>query len=211
VLPEEESWVDKPKNILLLNPSEYFQGAVAGAVTSLKHEVSEHAQVYLVQLLGHYINTDNFYPTDLEGKPSNTLTQQLAVALEEEREEDRAKRLRQMGDFSLYVAGFFTDSLSRKLVDVDYYIGMGGAAYETVARLEEKKSKAQLFLELSRKFPIFVDILSQISEETGFNPASNKDLLRVYDLWVKTGSDRLAKQLAKAGIVAPTKASGEDS
>lgn len=200
------------KSILILNPAEYFQGAVAGAVSSLKHEVSEHAQVYLVQLLGHYINTENFYPTDLEGNPADTLTQQLAVALEEDREAQKAKRLRQMGDFSLYVAGFFTDSLSRKLVDVDYYIGMGGAAYETVARLEEKKSKAQLFLELSRKFPIFVEILAQISEETGFNPANNKDLLRVYDLWVKTGSERLAKQLAKAGIVATTaKAGGEDS
>jgi hypothetical protein len=186
--------------IILLHPAEYFQGAVAGAVASLQLQVSEHAQVYLVQLLGHYINTENFYPTDSEGKPAETLTAQLAVALEEESAELKAKRLRQLGDFSLYIAGFFTDSLSRKLVDVDYYIGMGGAAYENAAQLEEKKSKAQLFLELGRKFPDFVDILAQISEETGFNPASHKDLLRVYDLWLKTGSERLAKQLARAGI-----------
>lgn len=207
--------MQKPNSsIIILNPVEYFHGAVTGAIASLKLEVSDHAQVYLVQLLGHYINTENFYPTDAEGKPADTLTQQLATALEEENSEARAKRMRQLGDFSLYIAGFFTDSLSRKLVDVDYYIGMGGAAYETVARMEERKSKAQLFLELSRKFPVFVDILSQISEETGFNPSSHKDLLRVYDLWMKTGSDRLAKQLAKAGIVAsPAKANreGDDS
>lgn len=194
----------RASSIIVLNPGEYFQGAVAGAVASLKLEVSEHAQVYLVQLLGHYIKTENFYPVDAEGKPADTLTLQLAAALEEESAEARAKRLRQLGDFSLYVAGFFSDSFKRKLIDVDYYIGMGGAAYENVARLEDKKSKAQLFLELAKKFPVFVDILSQISEETGFNSDNHQDLLRKYDLWAKTGSDRLAKQLAKAGIVPST-------
>jgi hypothetical protein len=203
---------DNTGSIIFLNPNEYFQGAVSGAVASLRAEVSEHAQLYLAQLLGRHISMDNFYPKDAEGNPADTLTQQLANALEEEKAEARAARMRQLGDFSLYIAGFFSDSLNRKLVDVDYYIGMGGAAYRTVAQLE-KKSKAELFLELAKKFPQFVEILAQISEETGFNPENNRDLLRTYELWSKTGSERLAKQLAKAGIVAtavkPTK--DEDS
>ena len=198
---------DNTNNIIFVNPNEYFHSAVSGAVSTLKLKVSEDSQSYLVNLLAHFVSLDNLYPLDAEGKPAElTLTEQLATALEEEQAKVKALRLRQLGDYSLYVAGFFTDSLSRKLVDVDYYIGMGGAAYETVARLEEKKAKAQLFAELGAKFPKFVDILSQISEETGFNPGDNRDLLRTYDLWVKTGSDRLAKQLAKAGIVANPRA-----
>lgn len=194
-------------SIVFLNPSEYFHAAVSGAVASLKIDVSEHAQSYIVHLLSHFISIDNFYPTDSEGKRAETLTQQLVNALEEETLEARAVRLRQMGDFSLYIAGFFTDSLNRKLVDVDYYISMGGAAYGNVARLEERRSRAQLFQELSNKFPKFVDILAQISEETGFHASNPQDLLRIYDLWLKTGSERLAKQLAKAGI-APVHAKG---
>lgn len=196
-------------SIIFLNPNEYFHAAVSGAVSTLKVEVSENAQSYLVRLLGHFISTENFFPTDSAGRPAETLTQQLANALEEENAEARALRLRQMGDFSLYVAGFFTNSLSRKLVDVDYYIGMGGAAYENVARLE-RTDKAILFTELSRKFPKFVEILSQISEETGFQPNNSQDLLRVYELWTKTGSDRLAKQLARAGIVPTLPKTGKD-
>lgn len=201
------------KNIIYLNPSEYFQGAVAGAVASLRVEVSDHAQSYLVHLLGRFINAESFYPTDTDGRQADTLAQQLAIALEEESPEMRARRLRELGDFSLYVAGFFTDSLRKKLVDVDYYIGMGGAAYENAARLEAVRARAKLLSELGRKFPHFVDILAQISEESGFNPDNNKDLLRTYDLWAKTGSDRLAKQLAKAGIVPPVRheEDGEDS
>lgn len=208
-----------PKNsttgIIFVNPHEYFQGAVSGAVANLRLQVSEHAQHYIVQLLGHFIATENFVPTDAEGNPADTLAQQLALALEQESAEQRAQRLRQLGDHALYVAGFFSDSFSRKLVDVDYYIGMGGAAYENVARLEEKNSKAELFLELSRKFPKFVEVLAQISEETGFNPESHRDLLRVYDLWLKTGMKKFANQLVKAGInpaVTPKKKTGsEDS
>ncbi|MGZ3693866.1 MAG: hypothetical protein ACXWQO_06670 [Bdellovibrionota bacterium] len=201
-----------PKNntnsIIFVSPGEYFHGAVSGAVASLKVEVSDHAKLYIAQLLGQFISIDQFYPKDSEGNPADTLTEQLKNALAEEEARARALRLKQLGDFSLYIAGFFTDSLSRKLVDVDYYIGMGGAAYENAARLE-KKAKAELFLELSRKFPQFVEILAQISEETGFNPENHRDLLRVYDLWAKTGSERLAKQLAKAGIVAPLKKPGD--
>ena len=32
------------------------------------------------------------------------------------------KRFRRLGDVALFVAGFFTESLSRSLVDVDYYV-----------------------------------------------------------------------------------------
>lgn len=196
-------------SIIFVNPNEYFHAAVSGAASSLKIQVSDHAQSYLVRLLGHFISTENFFPTDSEGRPAETLTQQLANALEEESVEARALRLRQMGDFSLYIAGFFTDSLSRKLVDVDYYIGMGGAAYENVAKLE-RSDRAVLFTELARKFPKFVEILSQISEETGFQSDNHRDLLRIYDLWTKTGSERLAKQLAKAGIVPTISKPGKD-
>ena len=158
-----------PKNstsgIIFLNPNEYFQGAVSGAVASLRLKVSEHAQHYLVQLLGRFISTENFVPTDENGEPAETLAEQLALALEQVRAEQRAARLKQLGDYSLYVAGFFSDSLSRKSVDVEYYIGMGGAAYENVARMEEKRNRSELFQELGQNFSSFVDILAQISEE----------------------------------------------
>ena len=38
--------------------------------------------------------------------------------------------LKQIGDVSLFVSGFFSDSLRRKLVDVDYYVSIGGVAYQ---------------------------------------------------------------------------------
>jgi hypothetical protein len=36
--------------------------------------------------------------------------------------------LRRVGDASLFISGFFADSLNRSLVDVDYYIDLGERA-----------------------------------------------------------------------------------
>ena len=47
--------------------------------------------------------------------------------------EQRA-RLRYLGDFSLFTSGFFSDSLSRRAVDVDYYVSMGEFAYGSLSR-----------------------------------------------------------------------------
>lgn len=193
--------MSKPASLLLLQPTEYFHAAVSGAMSELRITASDHACSYLVHLLSRFIAKENLFPAD----SPDTLAQQLAQALEAGNHAERLQRLRQLGDFSLYIAGFFSDSFTRKLVDVDYYIDMGGAAYESVAILEEQRGQTALFEELARKFPRFVDVLAQISEQSAFQRDDSQALLRMYDLWTKTGSERLAKQLAKAGIMPTTK------
>jgi len=42
--------------------------------------------------------------------------------------------MQRLGDTALFIAGVFADSLNRKLVDVDYYVAMGGTAYAQVFR-----------------------------------------------------------------------------
>lgn len=200
-------------SLLLVRPAEYFHGALSGALSQLKIKVSEHAQSYVVGLLTKFLTVENLYPNSEEGSKSSdtTLVAQLASALEEESQEAKRARFRHMGDYSLYIAGFFSDSLNRKLVDVDYYIGMGGTAYEAAAQLHEKDQEVVLFSELAKKFPQFVDALAQVSEESSF-PKDPSDLLRKYEIWSKTGSERLAKQLARAGIVLDKmKKTGTDS
>src|SRR5262245_51230912 len=47
---------------------------------------------------------------------------------------ERRKKLRDIGDTSLYVSGFWGESLEEAAVDVDYYVEMGGSAYGELAR-----------------------------------------------------------------------------
>ena len=106
--------------------------------------------------------------------------------------------MRQIGDVALFVSGFFSDSLSRKLVDVDYYVSIGGCAYNALSRVETD-TFSSVFAELGEKFVGFVDVLSEVSERTSCS--SNADLLRLYEKWVKTGSRRSGRLLVERGVV----------
>ena len=106
--------------------------------------------------------------------------------------------LRSVGDLSLFISGFFADSLNRSLVDVDYYIQLGEHAYGSLARHDDSVF-GEVFDELSWKFVAFVDVLGEVQrpERAGVNA----DLLRLYEHWLRTGSRRSGELLAARGIV----------
>lgn len=106
--------------------------------------------------------------------------------------------LQRIGDLCLVISGYFGESLQSKLVDVEYYFGMGGTAYETLSLLENNTQSKGVYQELSGKFQPFSNVLGEMSERSGLQ--SNKDILRIYDRWMVTGSDRLRKILNEQGI-----------
>ncbi len=110
----------------------------------------------------------------------------------------RRDALRSVGDVSLFVAGFFSDSLNRKLVDVDYYVKLGGRAYESLSHFE-RETFAPAFAELAGSFLAFVDVLNDVSERCAV--ASNANVLRLYEKWLRTGSRRDGQRLVERGIV----------
>jgi hypothetical protein len=112
--------------------------------------------------------------------------------------------LKEIGDASLFVSGFFSDSLRRRLVDVDYYASIGGTAYNALSR-DEADTFSPVFAELAQKFMGFVDVLSEVSERASCT--SNADLLRLYERWLKTGSRRSGQLLAERGVF-PTVSAG---
>ena len=133
-------------------------------------------------------------PADHDEQP---LALRLAQALESGGMQQR-RHLRQIGDLSLFISGFFSDSLRRKLVDVDYYVSIGGFAYNDAEPLETD-TFSPVFAELAEKFVGFVDVLSEVSERTSCS--SNLDLLRLYERWLKTGSSRSGQLLIERGVV----------
>ena len=102
----------------------------------------------------------------------------------------------------MFIAGIFTDSLNRRLVDVDYYIGMGESAYcslhDSLSQRHDPFARTELFEDLSNKFAVLVDVLAEVSEMSGMK--SNADVLRSYEIWQRTGSDRARRQLERSGI-----------
>jgi hypothetical protein len=171
---------------------EYFKELVDGAIAHQGLAAQELTAFYVVQLLASFMQRPAGDATD-----DAPLALRLAAALERGGMEQRAN-LKKIGDVSLFISGFFSDSLNRKLVDVDYYASIGGCAYHALSRWETD-TFSPVFAELGEKFIGFVDVLSEVSERTSCG--SNSDVLRLYEKWLKTGSRRSGQLLIEKGVV----------
>jgi len=172
---------------------EYFKELVDVALSHQRLNTQELTAYYVVQLLASFLQR----PLSDDRNDATPLAVRLARALEGGAVRQRAT-LKEIGDVALFVSGFFSDSLNRKLVDVDYYVSIGGCAYNVLGRTETD-TFSPVFAELGEKFVGFVDVLSEVSERTSCT--SNSDLLRLYEKWLKTGSRRSGQLLVERGVV----------
>src|SRR5712691_5685956 len=170
--------------------AEYFKELVEGALAHQRIAAGELTSFYVVNLLTGFLQR----PAEEDETP---LAFRLAEALEAAGMRQRAT-LKQIGDSSLFISGFFADSLNRKLVDVDYYVSIGGTAYTALSRYETD-AFSPVFAELADNFVRFVDVLSEVSERASLG--SNADLLRLYERCLRTGSPRSGQLLAERGVV----------
>ena len=172
-------------------PTEYFKELVDAALVHQRVQAGDLTTYYLVNLLCQFVRPEGTPDVD------QPLAIRLAQALQAGGIEGRA-RLRRLGDFSLFVTGFFSDSLNRRTVDVDYYVSMGEYAYGSLGR-QDADTFADVFSELATRFVGFADVLSEVSERSTLR--SSTDVLRLYEKWLRTGSSRDRDKLIERGIV----------
>ncbi len=188
--------------IAVRNLEEFFRDAVDAAIHSQNLSVSGHTAHYVVNLLTLYSRSEHFYERTDDGVAIRPLAMMLDDALSSETEAQREAHYRRLGDVALFVAGFFARSFSRRAVDVDYYIAMGGNAYSTLSNTLRGSSRPHVFCdiydELADKFQPWVDVLNEIAE--GARALTDRDLMRLYDTWRRTGSARAAAILREHGV-----------
>ena len=173
------------------SPTEFFRELVESAMLNQHVRATELTSFYVVNLLAGFADGSRSPAGD------EPLGARLAESLQAAGTAQRTG-LRTVGDQSLFISGFFSDSLNRSLVDVDYYIQLGEVAYSALAR-QGAEGLGGVFDELSDKFTTFVDVLGEVSERTSLS--SNADVLRLYEKWLRTGSRRSGDLLASRGIV----------
>jgi len=167
---------------------EFFHEVVSDALQVVDLDASEPASWYLVGLLG-------------EMTRARITDEPLGVKLAQPATDpgERVRTLKQVGDTSLYVAGFFAESLSRSLVDVDYYVGLGQSAYGQLARVfGGQRSLTEVYEELADKFPKFVDVLAEVRKRTDL---ASPDIGKLYEIWLRTRDEWVEKKLRALGVL----------
>jgi hypothetical protein len=186
---------------------EFFHDSVQKALRNQRVAVDDHTEHYVVNVLTMFARSEQLYEMTPEGVRLKPLAHMLADATAAQSSQQRDETLRRLGDVSLFIAGFFAQSFARKLVDVDYHIAMGGRAYGTLADNMRYSMRGQafaaVFLELAGKFQRLVDVLNDVAEMA--HQHTDKDILRQYEIWMKTGSPRAFAILQRLGV-APVQA-----
>ena len=189
--------------LTVANLREYFHDALRGALAHQHVAVEDQTEQYLVNLLTLFSRSEQLYQQTASGVRLKPLVQMLSEALEAPTAQEREWGLQRLGDVSLFIAGFFAHSFARKLIDIDYHIAMGGSAYGTLAGglcRGRRQVLGRVFAELAAKFLPLVDALGEISDAA--RRYTQADVLRLYELWLKTGSPRARGLLRGLGIEA---------
>lgn len=187
------------------NLKEFFQHKVKDAVELQKISISGEVEFYLVNILEHYSKSENLFQKNENGKVEDRpLALKLYDAVFSSHPNMRFQHLKSLGDTALYHAGVFYDGLFNQIVDVEYYINMGGSAYHSLANLTTHHGKilSDMFSELSCHFPKLVEILYTCCEREVAQ--TDIDILRLLDRYLKTGSQKAKELLEEKGILPDT-------
>jgi hypothetical protein len=187
---------------VLISSQGYFAEVVEEACNKRKVQAPAAAKNYLVNILEHYLDARNLFETDINevtGKKTDYTLAELYLLAHQAETSERQGLLKKLGDRSLYISGYFGDSLNRKIVDLDYYKDMGEAAYAGLADCVREDTVAQVYKIFSARFLDFVEVLTYISQQSMVQ--TDENILRLYDRYMKTGSDLAREKLIEIGVL----------
>ena len=170
----------------------YFEGVVEDVLETKHIEASESATRYLVGVLAE---------PHIEPRPLALSLQEALVCSEPA---ERFERLRLLGDAVLYASGFFADHFAARGLETRYVISIGARAYGSAGAMIQG-DETGLFTELASHFEDFSSVLHVVAERTLAQQPGAKNLLKLYERWLKTGSETMAEALVENGIF-PTRA-----
>ena len=198
-----DNFADSDSVVPVANLRDYFRESIATAIEKQGVLVNAHTAHYVVNLLTIFSRSEDLYEDYGDGYGLRPLALMMVDAVDANSLEQRSFSLQRIGDVALFVAGFFADSLANNVVDLDYYVNMGGNAYgslsDEVRGTSRGRALGDVYYELARKFQTLVDVLNEVRD--GARQSSDLNLLRTYEVWLKTGSKRAASLLKQNGVI----------
>ncbi len=151
---------------LILHPTDTSQwhALVNEAQASTRLVLNESTESYLVFLLMRFSQTTQLIESVVALDFLNSMNTHGHRQIE---------LLRDVGDKSLLLCGLFPGIASRHHVKLDYFTGLGQAAYLTIGELQERHS-ADLYYQLSHQFLTMQQILQAMRGD--FVQLAHKDV-----------------------------------
>lgn len=176
--------------------SHYFMNRLTRYARRLRPPPAEDVCWYVGSLLDRFGRSERFFSWADGQLTLRPLAMLYRDAIEATDERERCLLLQQLGDMALFIGAIFPDRYARHGIGRDYFVGMGGGAYDYLAG--NARGNRHVFAELSRRF---ARMLEMVASACARNEAlSNEDVLLLYRRWLQTRDPVAARRLTLLGI-----------
>lgn len=176
--------------------SHYFRHRLTHYARRLRPPPPEDVCWYLGSVLDRFGRSDRFFSWEHGQLTLRPLAMLYNDALETPDERERCLLLQQLGDMALFIGALFPDRYARHGISQEYFVGMGGGAYDYLA--DNARRNRHIFAELSRRFARMLEMVANACART--ERLSNGDVLVLYQRWLETRDPLAERQLRVLGI-----------
>ena len=109
---------------------------------------------------------------------------------------ERCLLLQQLGDLALFVGALFPERYAKRGIQRDYFVGMGGGAYDYLS--DNARGDREVFSELATMFARLLEMVADACSRV--EHLSAEETLRLYQRWVRYQDPIAQRQLTALGI-----------
>jgi hypothetical protein len=166
----------------------FFEELVVDSLAQEGLKTTPLAESYLVGLLGDFTRTRI---------PDGPLSVRYLEAQQANDVAESVRGLKEVGDTTLYVTGFFAESIEQGVMPKGFYESLGQSAYSSLASRLQTAGAAEVFGELSQKFQQFVAVLTSVRARVDVA----NDLTNLCRGWLAKPTADVEKRLLAFGVV----------
>ena len=182
------------------NVKELFFNLILEFEKKLNIHLSEYSKLYLMKLLEELAAGSNYLNNIV--KEDKTLAETLLEAVHQTIFE-KIRHLKALGDLCLLFGGLYPEYMTKKLVDIDYFINIGKHSYNLISdTYKNNTSKYDLYMlysKLTEEYLKLINILTEISDELSFLDRDN--LYKSFKRWEKTGIKKYSEVIKSNNII----------
>lgn len=179
--------------------ADFFRERLQDEARDLEPRPQEDTLWYIGNLLARFGDSGQVFSYDRGEVDIRPLALLYRDALEVDSHHHRCLLLRQLGDLALFLGALFPENYARRGIGRDYFIGMGGGAYDYLG--ENARHNRSVFSELSQRFDRLLELVALVCGRGQVMDAG--DILQLYQRWRESNDPQLAAQLRGLGVVVP--------
>ncbi|MDH3764147.1 MAG: hypothetical protein OEU50_24465 [Gammaproteobacteria bacterium] len=176
--------------------SSYFRKRMTRYARRFRPPPHEDTCWYLGSLLERLGRSEQLFAY----QDGQTMLRPLALlyndAIEADNARERCLMLQQLGDMALFLGALFPERFTRHGILQDYFVGMGGSAYDYLA--DNAKANRHVFAELANTFTRMLEMVANACSRR--QRLTTEEVLALYQRWLSTGDPVVENQLRALGI-----------